>query len=158
MAAGFRSAGAVHGAAGDGNRSLGNGGSLGRTEATGFGVIYTIREAMKYLKMDSTKTTAAIQGFGNVSQYAAIGFNQFLGGKVVCVSYWDREDRASYTVSKADGIDPVFLQSITDQYGSINKDKAKAAGYTIEDGGAWIEKDVDVLIPAALEGQINVNT
>jgi glutamate dehydrogenase (NAD(P)+) len=139
-------------------KPLGGGGSLGRTEATGFGVIYTIREAMKHLKMDSTKTTAAFQGFGNVSQYAAIGFNKFLGGKVICVSYWDREDRTSYTVSKADGIDPVFLQSITDQYGSINKDMARKEGYQIESGDAWIEKDVDVLVPAALEGQVNAES
>ncbi len=139
-------------------KPVGGGGSLGRTEATGFGAIYTVREAMKYLKMDSTKCTAALQGFGNVAQYAAIGFVEQLGGKVICVSYWDREDRASYTVTKMDGIDPRFLISITDQYGSINKAKAREAGYTIEDGGAWIEKDVDVLIPAALEGQINAET
>jgi len=139
-------------------KPLGGGGSLGRTEATGFGVVYMIREAMKHLKMDSTKTTAAFQGFGNVSQYAAIGFREFLGGKVICVSYWDREDRTSYTVSKEDGIDPVFLQSITDQYGSIDKAKATQAGYVIEPGDAWIEKDVDVLIPAALEGQVNAET
>jgi len=139
-------------------KPLGGGGSLGRTEATGFGVVYTIREAMKHLKMDSSKTTAAFQGFGNVAQYAAIGFKEFLGGTVICVSYWDREDRTSYTVTKEDGIDPVFLQSITDQYGSINKDKARAAGYLIESGDAWIEKEVDVLIPAALEGQINAET
>ena len=63
-----------------------------------------------------------------------------------------------YTVSKADGIDPHFLMSITDQYGSINKDKATQAGYVIEDAEAWISKDVDVLIPAALEGQINAET
>ncbi|MBN2045340.1 MAG: Glu/Leu/Phe/Val dehydrogenase [Anaerolineales bacterium] len=136
-------------------KPLGGGGSLGRTEATGFGVIYTLREAMKHLKLDSTKTRAAFQGFGNVSQYAAIGYHRFLGGTVVCVSYWDRDDRTSYTVSKQDGIDPVFLQSITDQYGSINKDQARQAGYQIESADAWIEKDVDVLVPAALEGQIN---
>ena len=99
-----------------------------------------------------------MQGFGNVSQYAAIGFIEMLGGKVVCVSYWDREDRTGYTVSKADGIDPRFLMTITDQYGTIDKDKAKAAGYVIEDGDAWISKEVDVLIPAALEGQINAET
>jgi glutamate dehydrogenase (NAD(P)+) len=50
------------------------------------------------------------------------------------------------------------LQSITDQYGSIKKGKAKEAGYVIEDGEAWISKDVDVLIPAALEGQVNAET
>jgi len=139
-------------------KPLGGGGSLGRTEATGFGVVYTIREAMKHLKLDSTKTTAAFQGFGNVAQYAAIGFIKFLGGKVACVSYWDREDRTSYTVSKEDGVDPTFLQSITDQYGAIDKTKAIQAGYVIEPGDAWIEKDVDVLVPAALEGQINAQT
>ena len=36
-------------------KPLGGGGSLGRTEATGYGVIYTVREAMKHLKMDPTK-------------------------------------------------------------------------------------------------------
>ncbi|HSQ27590.1 MAG TPA: Glu/Leu/Phe/Val dehydrogenase [Anaerolineales bacterium] len=139
-------------------KPIGGGGSLGRKEATGFGVIYTVREAMKHLKIDPKKAVAAIQGFGNVSQYAAIGFREFLGGKVACVSYWDREDRASYTVSHKDGIDPIFLQSITDQYGSIDKDKARKAGYVIESGDEWITKDVDVLIPAALEGQVNAET
>ncbi|MDW7755073.1 MAG: Glu/Leu/Phe/Val dehydrogenase, partial [Brevefilum sp.] len=136
-------------------KPVGGGGSLGRTEATGFGVIYTIREAMKRLNIDSSKATAAIQGFGNVAQYAAKGFIEHLDGKVICVSYWDRDDRKAYTVSKADGIDPDLLMSITDQYGSINKDAAVKAGYAIESGDAWISKEVDVLIPAALEGQIN---
>ena len=139
-------------------KPVGGGGSLGRTEATGYGVIYTVREAMKHLKMDPKQCRAAIQGFGNVAQYAAIGFVEMLGGTVVCVSYWDREDRMPYTVSKEDGLDPHFLMSITDQYGSIDKKKATAAGYKIEDAEAWITKDVDVLIPAALEGQINADT
>ena len=136
-------------------KPVGGGGSLGRTEATGFGVIYTVREAMDRLNIDPTKATAAIQGFGNVAQYAAKGFIEHLGGKVICVSYWDREDRKPYTVSKSDGIDPDFLMSITDQYGTIDKVKAIASGYVIEDADAWISKEVDVLIPAALEGQIN---
>jgi glutamate dehydrogenase len=135
-------------------KPVGGGGSLGRTEATGFGAIHTVREMMKHLKMDSTQCSAAVQGFGNVAQYAAIGFTEQLGGKVVCVSYWDRSDKTSYTVSKDSGIDARFLMSITDQYGSIDKGQARAAGYQIEDGEAWISKDVDVLIPAALEGQI----
>ena len=112
-------------------KPVGGGGSLGRTEATGYGVIYTVREAMKHLKMDPAQCRAAIQGFGNVAQYAAIGFVEMLGGTVVCVSYWDREDRMPYTVSKEDGIDPHFLMRITDQYGSIDKKKATAAGYMI---------------------------
>ncbi len=139
-------------------KPVGGGGSLGRTEATGFGVIYTVREALKHMKLDPKQCKAAVQGFGNVAQYAAIGFNEFLGGKVVCVSYWDREDRVSYTVSKEDGVDPHFLMSITDQYGSIDKVRANEAGYVIEDGDAWITKEVDVLIPSALEGQINADS
>jgi glutamate dehydrogenase (NAD(P)+) len=139
-------------------KPVGGGGSMGRTEATGYGVIYTVREAMKHLKMDPAKSVAAFQGFGNVSQYAAIGFIELLGGKVACVSYWDREDRAPYTVSHPEGINPRFLQSITDAYGTIDKDKAIEAGYKIEDGNAWLTKDVDVLIPGALEGQINAET
>ncbi len=139
-------------------KPVGGGGSLGRTEATGFGVIFTVREAMKHLGLTPTECTVALQGFGNVSQYAAIGFKEILGGKVVCVSCWDREDKVSYTFSKEDGVDPWFLKSITDQYGTINKDKAREAGYQLEDGGAWISKPVDVLIPAALEGQINAET
>ncbi len=139
-------------------KPLGGGGSLGRTEATGYGVIYTVREAMKHLNLDPRKSKAAIQGFGNVGQYAAIGFIEALGGKVICVSCYDRIDKTTYTFSKEDGIDPHYLMSITDQYGSIDKEKAKKAGYVIEDGSKWISKEVDVLIPAALESQITADT
>ncbi len=139
-------------------KPVGGGGSLGRTEATGFGVTFAVREALKHLKIDPTKAEVALQGFGNVAQYAAIGFIEILGGKVVCVSCWDRDDKRAYTFSHKQGIDPKFLQSITDQYGTIDKSKARANGYEIEDGDAWISKDVDVLIPAALEGQINADT
>jgi glutamate dehydrogenase len=131
-----------------------SGGSLGRTEATGFGVVYTIREAMKHLKLDPKACTASVQGFGNVSQYASIGFSELLGGKVLCVSCWDRTDKKAYTCYKKDGINTHFLMSITDQYGTIDKDAAKKADYEIEDADAWLSKDVDVLIPAAKEGQI----
>jgi len=139
-------------------KPVGGGGSLGRTEATGYGVIYTIREACKRLGIDSKKSKAAIQGFGNVAQYAAIGFKEMLGGEVMCVSYWDRDDRRPYTVSKDKDFDPRFLMNITDQYGSIHKGKAEEAGYVIEDGEAWLKKKADVLIPAALEGQINAES
>ena len=139
-------------------KPVGSGGSLGRTEATGFGVIFTIREAMKKMKIDPSKCSASIQGFGNVAQYAAIGFTTFLKGKVMAVSYWDRDDRTSYTIGHSKGIDPIFLQSITNQYGAIDKEKAKSAGYEIEEGIGWISKNVDVLIPAAIEGQINAET
>lgn len=134
------------------------GGSLGRTEATGFGVIYTVREAMKHLGLDPKQCKASIQGFGNVSQYAAIGFCDLLGGQVISVSCWDAADKKPYTYTKPDGIDPHFLQNITDQYGTIDKVKAQAAGYLVEEEMAWIEKDVDVLIPAALENMLTAET
>jgi glutamate dehydrogenase (NAD(P)+) len=135
-----------------------SGGSRGRTEATGYGVIYTVREALKHLHLDPAKTVAAIQGFGNVAQYAAIGYREILGGQVVCVSCWDREKQVPMTVSHPQGVDPRFLKSVTDQYGTIDKSAASAGGYVIEDGDAWLAKDVDVLIPSALEGQINAET
>lgn len=136
------------------------GGSRGRTEATGYGLIYHLRQASMELDLDPSKLTASIQGFGNVGQYAALGFEEILGGKVICVSSWDRQDKQAYSFSKEDGLDAEFLQSITDSYGSINKDSAQEAGYTISGGDGWLEQDVDVLIPAALEAQItadNVN-
>ena len=139
-------------------KPLGGGGSEGRTEATGYGVIYTVREAMKHLKMDSNKAVAAIEGFGNVAQYAAIGFVEMLGGKVACVSCWDRHDKKSYTYSHKQGVDPRFLLTIVDQYGTIDKKAAEEAGYLIEDGDAWITKEADVLIPAAIEGHVNAET
>ena len=139
-------------------KPVGGGGSLGRTEATGYGVIYTVREALKHLKMDLTKCVAAIEGFGNVAQYASIGFVEMLGGKVACVSCWDRNDKKSYTYSHKDGVDGRFLLSIVDQYGTIDRKKAEAAGYIVEDGDAWITKEADVLIPAAIEGHVNSET
>jgi glutamate dehydrogenase (NAD(P)+) len=136
-------------------KPMGGGGSLGRTEATGYGVIYTVREAMKYLGIDPKKSVVAMQGFGNVTQYAAIGFIEMLGGKVACVSCWDRHDKCAYTYSKDGGIDPHFLMTITDEYGTIDKKKAEKAGYVVEDGDAWITKEADVLMPGALSGQVN---
>ncbi|HSO12425.1 MAG TPA: Glu/Leu/Phe/Val dehydrogenase [Anaerolineales bacterium] len=139
-------------------KPLGGGGSEGRTEATGYGVIYNVREALKHLKMDSKKAVAAIEGFGNVAQYAAIGFVEMLRGKVACVSCWDRHDKKSYTYSHKQGVDPRFLLTIVDQYGTIDKKAAEEAGYVIEDGDAWITKEADVLIPAAIEGHVNAET
>ena len=139
-------------------KPLGDGGSLGRTEATGYGVIYTVREAMKHLKMDGKQSVATIEGFGNVAQYAAIGFIEMLGGKVAAVSCWDRNDKKSYTYSHKDGVEPHFLLTIVDEYGTIDRKAAEKAGYLVEDGEAWITKEADVLIPAAIEGHVNGDT
>jgi len=134
-------------------KPVGMGGSLGRTEATGYGVIFTVREALKELGLKPENTTASVQGFGNVAQYAIQLYNQ-LGGKVICVSCWDQQDQISYTFKKSDGIDLDKLLSITDRFGGINKDKAKELGYEILPGDAWIDQKVDILLPCAIENQI----
>lgn len=138
-------------------KPVGSGGSLGRTEATGYGVIYTVREALTRMGLDIRETTMACQGFGNVSQYAADLFIKY-GGKVVCVSCWDQSDMTSYTYRKMDGIDLEFFLSITDRFGTVNPEKAMAAGYEQLPGDAWIETEADVLMPGALENQINAET
>ncbi len=138
-------------------KPVGLGGSLGRTEATGFGVIYTVREALKHLNLKPEETTASVQGFGNVAQYAIRKYTE-LGGKVVCVACWDQNDQTSYTYKKADGVDLDELLGITDRFGGIDKAKAQDLGYELLDGGAWIEQDVDILIPAAIENQITGET
>jgi glutamate dehydrogenase (NAD(P)+) len=135
-------------------KPVGAGGSQGRTEATGYGVVYALREALDRLGVDASQASASIQGFGNVAQYAAIGFTEMLGGRVVTVSCWDRHEKRAYSYTKEEGIDPHFLQSITDIYGTIDKATAQEAGYRVEEGDAWLSKEVEVLIPAALEGQI----
>jgi glutamate dehydrogenase len=140
-------------------KPVGMGGSLGRTEATGYGVMYTVREAMRELGIDIRQTKAAFQGFGNVSQYAVRLYREY-GGKPICVSCWDQEDQTSYTFFRESGIDPNELMTMTDKFGTIDKAKAKTAGYRILPGEAWIEQEADLLVPAALENQItaaNVN-
>jgi glutamate dehydrogenase (NAD(P)+) len=137
-------------------KPVGMGGSLGRTEATGYGVIFTVREAFKELGVEIKQTTASVQGFGNVAQFA-IRLYQQIGGKVICVSCWDQNDQKSYGFKKESGIDPDELLKFTDRFGGINKDKAREAGYEILPGSAWLEQPVDLLIPAALENQITVS-
>ena len=134
-------------------KPVGLGGSLGRTEATGYGVVYTIREALKELNVSPGSTSASVQGFGNVAQYAVRLYRQ-IGGTVVCVSSWDQADQTSYTFRKASGVDPDELVGITDHFGGIDKQKARDLGYEVLPGEAWIAQDVDILIPAALENQV----
>jgi glutamate dehydrogenase (NAD(P)+) len=138
-------------------KPVGMGGSLGRTEATGYGVMYTVREALKGHGVDIKTTTASFQGFGNVSQYAVELYNLY-GGKAVAVSCWDQKDQKSYSFIRKSGIDLEELRKISDKYGSIDKDKAKKAGYEVADAAAWIAQDVDILVPAALENQVNAET
>jgi len=130
------------------------GGSLGRTEATGYGVVFTLREALKELGIRPENTTASVQGFGNVAEYAIELYTR-LGGRVIAVSCWDQADQCSYTYRKRDGIDLQKLQSITDRFGGISKSKAVEMGYELLPGEAWIEQNVEILIPAAIENQIS---
>ncbi len=137
-------------------KPVGMGGSLGRKEATGYGVIITVREALKEMDIDPNNTTASFQGFGNVSQFAIELYEQ-IGGTVTCVSCWDQSDQTSYSFSKKEGINLKELISISDSFGGIDKLKAKEAGYEVLPGDAWLEQDVDILVPAALENQITVD-
>jgi glutamate dehydrogenase len=138
-------------------KPVGMGGSLGRTEATGYGTVYTIREALEALKIDIAQTRASVQGFGNVAQHA-IRLYQELGGTVVCVSSWDQADQTSYAFRKTDGVDADALLAITDRFGGIDKDEAKRIGYQVLPGAVWLEQEADILIPAALENQISADT
>jgi glutamate dehydrogenase (NAD(P)+) len=134
-------------------KPVGMGGSLGRTQATGYGVVYCLREALRELDLDPGATTASVQGFGNVAQYAIELYTQ-MGGTVTCVSCWDQEDQTSYSFQRDSGIDLAELRAIADRFGGIDKARARELGYEVLEGEAWLEQDVDILIPAALENQI----
>jgi len=134
-------------------KPVGMGGSLGRTEATGYGVVYTLREALKEMELAPADTRASVQGFGNVAQYA-VELYQRLGGKVTCVSCWDQAAEESFCYVREAGVDLDELRGITDHFGGIDRDKAKAAGYEVLPGDDWLAQEVEILIPAALENQI----
>ncbi|MDX2474316.1 MAG: Glu/Leu/Phe/Val dehydrogenase [Candidatus Krumholzibacteria bacterium] len=134
-------------------KPVGMGGSLGRTEATGYGVIYCLREALAEMGIAAADTTASVQGFGNVSQYAIQLYHE-MGGKVVCVSSWDQTEQTTYAFYRESGVDLTELQGITDRFGGIDKAQAKGKGYEVLPGDDWISRDVDILLPAALENQI----
>jgi glutamate dehydrogenase (NAD(P)+) len=129
------------------------GGSLGRAEATGYGVIITVREAMKELDIEINNTVASFQGFGNVSRFAFELYQQ-MGGVVISVATWHQGDQTAYTYKKPDGIQLDELLSITNQFGEIDKEKALELGYEVLHGEAWIEQEADLLVPAAIENQI----
>lgn len=134
-------------------KPVGMGGSIGRTQATGYGVVYVLQGLLKEMNIAPEDTSASIQGFGNVAEYAARLYTS-LGGKVKAVSCWNNDDATAYTFYKEDGLDIDKLASIKDSFGSINKAKALSLGYEVLPGDAWLTQDVDILIPAALENQI----
>ncbi len=119
------------------------GGSLGRREATGRGVMIVTREAAKHLGLDIKSATVAVQGFGNVGSVSADLLAK-IGAKIVAVTDWKGG------VYNAQGLDiPAMIE--------FAKQKKTIDGFP---GGEPIENDqlfsldVDVLVPAALENQI----
>lgn len=138
-------------------KPVGMGGSLGRIEATGYGVIYTLNQALKALNIDIAKTSASLQGFGNVAEYAARLYTR-LGGKLIAVSSWDNADKKAYTFVNSNGFDVEALAAIKDPYGTIDKDGVKNMGAEVLDGNAWLSQNADILLPCALENQLTPET
>ena len=135
-------------------KPVGLGGSQGRTEATGFGVVFAIREALAKLGLRTEDTRASVQGYGNVAQYAIRLYRQ-LGGTVTCVSSWDNDAQAAFAFRKPGGVDPDELAPATDRFGGIDRERARALGYEVLPGDEWLEQPVEILIPSALEHQIH---
>ncbi|HEY1249142.1 MAG TPA: Glu/Leu/Phe/Val dehydrogenase [Nitrososphaera sp.] len=124
-------------------KPLAIGGSLGRAEATGRGLTFTVREAAKRLAIDLKQATVAIQGFGNAGQYAG-QLLEDLGAKVVAVS-----DSKAAVFNKG-GLDVEGLRNHKEKKGSVSgfPDTKAISGEEI------IETECTILIPAALENQI----
>jgi glutamate dehydrogenase (NAD(P)+) len=121
------------------------GGSLGRREATGRGVMITTREAAKHLKFDIKGATVAVQGFGNVGSVSADLLTK-IGAKVVAVTDWKGG------VYNQAGLDIVKMIDFAKQHKTID---GFPGGEPIENEELF-KLDVDVLVPAAMENQITM--
>lgn len=119
------------------------GGSLGRVEATGRGVMVSTRSAMAKLKMNPTASTCAVQGFGNVGSISAKLIEQ-QGVTIVAIS------DISGAYYNPQGID--IEKAI--EYVANKKSLEGFIGGDIISNEELLELDVDILIPAALEDQI----
>ncbi|MGC9122890.1 MAG: Glu/Leu/Phe/Val family dehydrogenase [Thermoplasmata archaeon] len=120
------------------------GGSLGRGDATARGGMYVLREAAKKIKLDLSKATVAIQGFGNAGQYAHKLVTEMFGSKIVAVS------DSKGGIYNPDGLKFEEVLNHKEKTGSvINFPGAKNIT-----NAELLELNVDVLIPAALENQI----
>jgi glutamate dehydrogenase (NAD(P)+) len=121
------------------------GGSLGRAEATGRGVMVSAMVAMEKLKINPYNSTCAIQGFGNVGSYAATLMAK-RGVKIVAIS-----DISGACYNK-EGIDVRAAQIYRDKNDGMLKGFPGAEPIS---GEELLSLDVDVLIPAAKEDVIN---
>jgi glutamate dehydrogenase (NAD(P)+) len=119
------------------------GGSLGRVKATGRGVFVTGREAARRLGLDLNGARVAVQGFGNVGSAAAELFAQ-AGAKIVAI-----QDHTG-TLFNDHGMDMSQLMPALKQYGGVGGFKGAER---MADEDFW-DVRCDILIPAALEGQI----
>src|SRR6186713_3677192 len=119
------------------------GGSLGRREATGRGVMIVARESAKHLGFDIKGSTVAVQGFGNVGSVAAQLLAE-LGAKVVAITDW----RGG--VHNAKGLD---INSLI-EYTAAHKTVDGFAGAERISTHEFFALPVDVLVPAAIENQI----
>jgi glutamate dehydrogenase (NAD(P)+) len=119
------------------------GGSEGRREATGRGVMICTREAAAHLKLDLPHATIAVQGFGNVGSVSADLLNK-LGARIVAVTDWK-----GGVYNKA-GLDVPKLIAWTREHKTVDG----FPGADVLTNDELFGLDVDVLIPAALENQI----
>jgi glutamate dehydrogenase (NAD(P)+) len=122
------------------------GGSLGRREATGRGVMIVTRESAKHLGLDIKGATVAVQGFGNVGSVSADLLAK-IGAKIVAVSDWKGG------VYNANGLDITRMIDYAKQHRSIDG----FPGGEPLDNVKLFELPVDILIPAALENQITLD-
>ncbi|MEV4237038.1 Glu/Leu/Phe/Val dehydrogenase [Nocardia sp. NPDC049737] len=122
------------------------GGSLGRASATSRGVVHNILAALECLGMEAQRTTAAVQGFGKVGR----GTARFLAESGVGLLAASDQHGAVYAPG---GLDVAALESHVDTSGSV----VGFDGAEPIDGAALLELDVDVLVPAAVEGVLRAD-
>jgi glutamate dehydrogenase (NAD(P)+) len=120
------------------------GGSLGRVEATGRGVTFIAIEACKRRGIDLRNATVAVQGFGNVGSVAARLLHE-AGARVVAVSDY----RAG--LYDPDGLD---IPDLFVNRGPRGLLPAPSQGHRVVSNEELLELPVDILVPAAIEGQI----
>lgn len=125
------------------------GGSLGRTQATGYGVSVIVQKTCEALGLDISKIKVAIQGFGNVGSYTAL-YCEKRGAKVTAIAEWDK-NIGTYAIYNPQGLNVSELFLYKEEKGKI-ADFPGAKMFSLND--FWALKDTDLLIPAALEGVI----